>query len=47
MGTFFSGIVRAYRPIKTFNYILNRSRLFNSSDALLIIITIILNYSVY
>ena len=47
MRTFFSGIDRAYRPIKTFNYILNRSRLFNSSDALLIIITIILNYSVF
>lgn len=47
MGNFFSGILRAYRPIKTYNYIVNRSRLFNSYDALVVIVMIILNYSVY
>ena len=47
MGNFFSRIIRAYRPIKTYNYIVNRSRLFNSYDAIGIVVMIILNYSVY
>lgn len=47
MGNFMSAIIRAYRPIKSFNYIINRSRLYNSYDAIFEILLCITNYAFF
>lgn len=47
MGNCMSGIIRAYRPVKSFNYIINRSRLYNSYDSIFEILLCILNYAFF
>ena len=47
MGNVISNLIRAYRPIKTYNYIINRARLLNSYSAIYNFLVIILNYSFF
>ncbi len=47
MGNLISNLIRAYRPIKTYNYIINRARLLNSYSAIYNFLVIILNYSFF
>ena len=47
MGNLIGNLIRAYRPIKTYNYIINRARLLNSYSAIYNICVIILNYAFF
>lgn len=47
MGNFFSAVLMMFRPQKTANKVVNRSRLFNSYDSIFEILIAIMNYSVF
>lgn len=47
MGNFLSAVLQLFRPVKPFHSLINRSRLYNSYESLLEIVTSIINYSVF